>query len=228
MSQDHRRDPWSYPDDPDPDVERTIAFEVPATMPAPSPDPHPARAPSQERRLDVARPDHRGSVEWQLEAARLSNRPATDVGLLLLRVLSLPLVLHGLGNALDFFALADRLREHAILAVAPELAAGLVVAGQLGLPVLLAVGFGTRVAALAQVLVIGGLYALELLDGAPLLDPGTRTLSGEGLLAYAALALPLVLTGPGRLSLDHAVTASGRERRVEKRVLRRVGRQGNA
>ena len=65
---------------------------------------------------------------------------------------------------------------------------------------------------------------LATLPEGPLLDPGTRTLVSEATLAYAALALPLVFTGPGRMSLDHGVTASSRERKVERRVAKRLSR----
>lgn len=232
MTQEPQGSPWSRDTGGDPDAERTIAFGVPPTTPesertrviptVETPHVGPIRVPSPTS--EEERPDPRSTLDWELQVSRLNNRPSTDLGLLVLRLLSLPLVLHGIGNAFNFFALTDRLREHAVLSAAPELAGGLAVAGQLGLPILLAVGFGTRLAALAQVLVIGGLHALEVLDGAPLLDPVTRTVAGEGLLAYAALALPLVLTGPGRVSLDHAVTASGRERRVERRVTKRLER----
>ena len=245
MTHDAGASPWAQRPVGDPDAERTIAFRVPdptpdsertlafdadpgpaASDPAHAPQPTPGIAPVRVPAGvdgDTA-PDPRGTVEWELQAARLSNRPSTDLGLLVLRLLSLPLVLHGIGDALEFGRLADRLGGYGPLAAWPELAAGLVVAAQLGLPVLLAAGFATRAAALAQALVVGGLFALEVRAGAPLLDPATHTLSGEGLLAYAALALPLVLTGPGRVSLDHAATASGRERRIERRVAKRLGR----
>ena len=37
------------------------------------------------------------------------------------------------------------------------------------------------------------------------------------------LGLGLLFTGPGRISLDRALTSAGQERRVEKRVARRLG-----
>ena len=41
--------------------------------------------------------------------------------------------------------------------------------------------------------------------------------------AGIALGLALLFTGPGRISLDRALTSAGQERRVEKRVARRLG-----
>ena len=230
--------------DPTPPAERTLAFdsadvertqEIPVVPPRPAdrtvapppaaiPHVGPVRVPPPSAPAEAGPVDHRGTTDWALQVSRLNNRPSTDVGLLLLRLLSLPLVLHGAANAFNFFGLVDTLRDHPWGALSPELFGGLVVAGQLGLPVLLAVGFGTRLAALAQALVMAGAWVLATLPEGPLLDPGTRTLVSEATLAYAALALPLVFTGPGRMSLDHGVTASSRERKVERRVAKRLGR----
>lgn len=246
--------PWTRPDDPDsertiafevpdttPDAERTLAFDpvdptpesertrVIPTIPPPvhqasEPRVGPVRVPPPVAAADPGPTDPRGTVDWALQVSRLNNRPSTDVGLLVLRLLSLPLVLHGAANAMNFVGLVDAMQAHPWGALAPELFGGLVVAGQLGLPVLLAVGFGTRLAALAQALVMAGVWVLAVLPDGPLLDPQARTLASEVPLAYAALALPLLFTGPGRVSLDHAVTASSRERRVEKRVTKRLSR----
>ncbi|MDO5534270.1 MAG: DoxX family membrane protein, partial [Propionibacteriaceae bacterium] len=137
---------------------------------------------------------------------------------------ALPLLLHGFGHVLDFFPLLDTLNTHPVAQRAPEVAAGLIVAGQLGLPLLLAAGFGTRFAGAAQALLMAGIYVLFILPDQPLLDPSTRTLANEGILAYAAVGVVLLFTGPGRISLDHAITASSRDRRIEKRVTKRLTR----
>ena len=67
------------------------------------------------------------------------------------------------------------------------------------------------------------LAAVAGIGAGPLLDPATGALAGEVPLLYAALGLALLFTGPGRISLDRALTSAGQERRVEKRVARRLG-----
>lgn len=182
-------------------------------------EPTGVRPPVYER--DIARTDPRGTPDWDLQVSRMSNRPLTDAGLLVLRLCSLPLVLHGFYHLGSFGGLVDSLRG-GVGGVPPEaIAVGLVV-GQLLLPPLLAVGFLTRVSALTQAGMMSVAYALLVLSGAGILDPATGALAGESVLAYAALALPLLFTGAGRFSIDHAVGASGRERRVERRVAKRL------
>lgn len=212
----------------EPPAERTLAFE-----PAPAPDPLPTRgaepvgatwaAPRPTPAPDVARVDHRDTVEWALVEARANNRPLTDVGLLLLRVCSLPLVLRGLHKLVDFPGFVDTLRDNAFAAQAPELLGVLVVGGEIALPVLIAIGLATRVAGLLQATLMIGIFVFWTLAGAPLLDPVTGGLSGEPELLFAALALPLVFTGGGRAAIDRALTAAGRERRIARRVAKRLG-----
>ena len=223
---------WS-PDGPD--VERTEVLDVrepvhpqghtPASGPASGPAVPPA-APAASRPLseaDVARRDPRGTPEWDLQMSRMANRPLTDLGLLLLRLCSLPMLLHGLHKAQDFPGLVETLRGNAVGALAPEIFAGLVIAGQVLLPILIAVGLLTRLSALALAALMGCVYVFVVLANNPVLDPRTGGLSGEATLAYVAITLPLFFTGAGRLSLGHALGARGRERRAERRVLRRLG-----
>lgn len=170
---------------------------------------------------DVAVRDHRGTTEWDLAMSRMNNKPLTDFGLLLLRLCSLPLPLHGVHKALDFGGFVNTLRGNAIGAMAPEIFGGLVVAGQIFLPILILVGLGTRLAGLLQAVMMGCVYAFFVLANNPLMDPKTGGLSGEAALAYAALALPLFFTGAGRFSLDHAMGGKSRERRAEKAIAKR-------
>lgn len=208
----------------DPDAEPTQQLDVTALQRTPSPAPAaPPPSPTAWRTPDVARVDHRGSLAWDLEVARANNRPATDVGLVLLRVASLPLVLRGLHTLRDFPGFVETLRDNALAGQAPELIGALVVAGEIALPVLIAIGLATRLAGLLQATLMIGIFASWTLAGSPLFDPTTGGLTGEPELLFAALALPLVLTGPGRVSIDRAITASGRERRLEKRAARRSG-----
>ncbi|MBB1501159.1 DoxX family membrane protein [Propioniciclava sp. MC1683] len=216
----------------DPDAERTQVLDTQAVRDQWAPPPTPVQAPpyaytpapayAPAPQPDLARVDHRGSLAWDLEVARRNNRPSTDVGLLLLRLFSLPLVLRGVHHVATYPQLVDSLRGHALLGQAPEVIGTLVVAGELVLPVLLAVGLATRLAGAAQA-VVGATLLVAGIGAGPLLDPATGALAGEVPLLYAALGLALLFTGPGRISLDRALTSAGQERRVEKRVARRLG-----
>lgn len=223
---------WSAPDDPD--AERTEVLDLrepaPRQPPAPAgghapvpPVAHAAPAGPPTSAADVARRDPRGTPEWDLQMSRMANRPMTDLGLLLLRLCSLPMLLHGLHKAQDYPGLVETLRGNAVGTLAPEVFAGLVIAGQVLLPLLIAVGLLTRLSALAQAAMMACVYAFFVLASNPVLDPRTGGLSGEAALGYVAIALPLFFTGAGRLSLDHLLGARGRERRAEKRVLKRLG-----
>lgn len=203
----------------DPDTTRLQPVQAPGAVP-PRPD-YATPAPTHER--DIARPDPRGTLDWDLQVARMHNRPLTDVGLLVLRLFSLPLMLQGIYHVGEFGALVDDLRGVLPGQMASEAVAVGVILGQLLLPPLVGVGFLTRLAALAQAVLMAGLYGLLVLPTSQVLDPATGALSGEGVLAYAAVALPLFFTGAGRFSIDHTVGARGRDRRVEKRVTKRLG-----
>ena len=205
----------------DPDAERTEVLDLRDIVP---PAPAPVRpAPPAAPEPDIARVDHRGTVEWQLQEARWSNRPSTDVGLRVLRLCSLPLVLRGLHKVVDHAGFVDTLRGNEFAAQSPELIGVLVTAAEIGLPVLIAIGLATRVAGLAQASLMVGIFVVWTLAGGTLLDPATGALAGEPELLFAGLALPLLFTGPGRFSVDRALTASGREQRIQRRVARRLG-----
>lgn len=84
--------------------------------------------------------------------------------------------------------------EYHVPILSPSLAAALGTAAELGLPVLLVAGLGTRLAALA-------LFAFNIVAVISYPD-----LSDAGLkdhLLWGALLLVLAVYGPGKLSLDH-------------------------
>lgn len=164
--------------------------------------------------------DGRRGLLYDLQMARMANKATTDVGLLILRLSTLIMVLHGIKKATGYAGFVDGLREHAFGRIAPDVFGFLIVAGQLVLPVLIAVGLFTRLSALALAAMMASSYALYIVPTAPIIDPRTGGLSGESALLYVALALPLFFTGAGRFSLDHLISASGRRRRATKRMER--------
>lgn len=217
--------PTAQPGYDEPESHRTRVLPT-ASMPsaaeaARTPVAEPTRGPADVPAPRGETDDPRSTDAWALAMARQLNRPSTDLGLVLLRLASLPLVLHGLHHLFGFGTLVNALRAQPVTAVAPEVIAIGVVVAQLLLPVLLAVGFLTRMAGLAQAALMASFYAVLLLPTVAVIDPVTGGLSGEATLAYAALALPLVFTGAGRFSLDHAVSGTRRERLADRRLARR-------
>lgn len=132
-----------------------------------------------------------------------------DLGLLLLRLAALPLVLHGAAKAVAMPGFTAAVADNLVGGQAPDLFAWLLMLGQVALPLLIAVGLFTRPAAFllaammatiwAFVVYLGGDY--QVLDARPA-GAGGGGLTGENVLLYAGLALPLVFTGAGRWSVD--------------------------
>lgn len=131
-----------------------------------------------------------------------------DFGLLLLRLASLPLLAHGLHKAADMAAFVDEVADHPVGGQSPDFFAWLLMLGQVALPVLVAVGLFTRPAAFLVAAMMAAVWALTvpLSIGYTLLTP-EGALTGEAVLLYVGLALPLVFTGAGRWSLDAMRTA---------------------
>lgn len=166
--------------------------------------------------LDLAKLNPLDSPAYAYHVERLRNRRLTDVGLLVLRLLTLPLVIRGLYQVAHFREGAQS--QISWLMRAPEGATVAIGVAAVVLPILLAFGLFTRLAALLLAGLVAAVYALSLLSGAPILD--AAGLAGEAQLAYGALALPLVFTGAGFISFDHRMGARKRERIVERRVIK--------
>lgn len=131
-----------------------------------------------------------------------------DFGLLVVRLGSLPLVAHGLHEAADMPGFVQQVGDHPIGAQSPEFFAWLLMLAHVAMPVLLAVGLFTRPAAFVVAAMMATLWALTVplsMGYSPLTPEGALT--GETLLLYAGLALPLVFTGAGRWSFDAMRTA---------------------
>lgn len=170
-------------------------------------------AADRDRRTDDDEDFHREVYDWD-DGGPADRRTVHDrgvaFGLLVLRLGSLLLLPHALHKARDMPSFTGEVASNAVGGVAPELFAWLVLLGQLGLPVLLAVGLFTRPAAFLLAAMMAAVWALAVvprLDYTVLTDAGGLT--GETALLYVALALPLAFTGAGRWSLD-AMRTDGR------------------
>lgn len=146
--------------------------------------------------------------DWAAPVEGEVHSRGLDFGLLLLRIGGLPLLVHGLHKAADVPALVDRVADNPVGAQAPEFIAWLLLLGQVALPVLVAVGLFTRPAAFLLTAMSATTWAFTVplaLGYTPVTPEGALT--GEPVLLYVALALPLAFTGAGRWSLDSMRTA---------------------
>lgn len=166
----------------------------------------------EDGRADDAGTDYHRDVydDWQEvpDGDTEAHSHGLDFGLLLLRLASLPLLAHGLHEAGDMAGFVDEVADHPLGAQSPEFLAWLLMLGQVALPVLLAVGLFTRPAAFLAAGMMAAIWALTVplsVGYAPLTPQGALT--GEALLLYVGITLPLAFTGAGRWSLDAMRTA---------------------
>ncbi|MEC7522582.1 MAG: DoxX family protein [Myxococcota bacterium] len=130
-------------------------------------------------------------------------KASLDVGLLLLRVTigSMMLLGHGLPKLMSF---GEKFHSFADpLGLGPEISFLLALLGEVVCAALLVVGLATRAAAIPFLITM--LVAAFVVHGD---DPWARK---EFALLYAVPALTLLLTGPGKLSLD---ARRGKEHRL--------------
>ena len=95
--------------------------------------------------------------------------------------------------------------EYRVPVLSPELAALAGTAGELLFPVLLALGLGTRLAAIG----LSGINVMAVVAYAHvLLEPGFEAAVGQHQL-WGYLLVMLIAFGPGKLSLDHLLARRG-------------------
>ncbi len=119
---------------------------------------------------------------------------ATDLGLLVLRAAlgAMMLVEHGLPKLLTFSERMHRFPDP--LGVGSPASLSLAIVGEVFASGLLAIGLGTRAAAIP--------FLVTMLVAALVVHAGDPLSDRELALLYAAGALTVLLVGPGRLSLD--------------------------
>lgn len=135
-----------------------------------------------------------------------------DLGLLVIRLaLGGVMVAHGVQKAFLNGIAGTQQAFAGMGAPLPELSAVLVILLELGGGVLIIVGLATRVVALLNVVhMVGAALLVHLANGFFVANGGWELV---GLLAMISLAL--VVGGPGRISIDHAI---GTRRRVRKQA----------
>jgi len=141
----------------------------------------------------------------ELAAARRRVTNAASIGLLLLRLGSGALLfVHGLQHAKDIDGLTAQVRSADVPFSVPDAVAAWVMAvGELGLGILLAVGFLTRVAGVLVAVLMGLVYASWYVPHGHLLTLSAPVgVPGENVLGMGLVGLVLLFTGPGRLAVD--------------------------
>lgn len=165
--------------------------------------------------------DGRRESAVQLGLARIRNRMSTDIGLLILRVMNLVMFLHGWAKLTGYSGFRESVASNSFGALAPDLFAIMVVAGQLALPIAIAVGLFTRISGLLQAIMMAVIWVLFPL-AAGLIDGQTGGINGESDYLFVAIGLALFFTGPGRISLDQVIFGKGAERRATRRAEKKL------
>ncbi|WP_040160654.1 DoxX family protein [Nigerium massiliense] len=155
-------------------------------------------------------------VLYDLQMAKMQNRASTDIGLLILRLGTLMLLFHGIHKAMGYAGFSQTVASNSFGSIAPGVFSFLVVAGQILLPIALAVGLLTRLSGLLLAIMMGFIAFVFTLPNAGFIDPRTGGLSFESSLVWAIIGLALFFTGAGRFSLDHAVGRGRRDRKANR------------
>lgn len=183
-------------------------------------------APQPDTTVDYGTPrddslEARRDAAAQLGLVRIRNRMTTDIGLLILRVMNIVMFLHGWAKLTNYSGFRQTVASNSFGALAPDLFAILVVAGQLALPIVIAVGLFTRIAGLLQAIMMAIIWVLFPLS-AGLINAETGGINGESAYLFVAIGLTLLFTGPGRISLDQVIFGKGADRRATRRAAKKV------
>ena len=133
----------------------------------------------------------------------------TSVGLLLMRLAAGGMLFgaHGLSKILRFSELSERFSDP--LGVGPTASLVLAVLAEGPCAILVALGAATRVMAIPIVIL--------LVVAAVLVHAGDPWAKKEFALVYAIPFVTLILTGPGRYSVDHFVAGARSKRKRSER-----------
>lgn len=139
-----------------------------------------------------------------LQLRAMNFRGLEDFGLFLLRVMSLPLILHGWHKLMHFDGFVNgALAHNSVGSLAPTLIGVLVVAGQILLPIALTLGLFTRISGLLLAAMFTGIIILFNIPGG-VISPETGGLTFDASLLYLTIGVVLFFTGAGRMSVDGA------------------------
>lgn len=132
-----------------------------------------------------------------------------NFGLVLLRLLPGFLLFHGISKLTKWPGIVETVGSKPIGELAPTLFGFLIVAGEIVLPILIGIGFFTRIAALLESLMMLFIWLLVPVAGSLAEGGGffqaNGGLVGENAVAFLFALVPLIFTGPGRYSFDYNI-----------------------
>lgn len=137
-----------------------------------------------------------------LTLANFANLNVRDIGLLVLRIGTLPLIMHGWAKLTNFEGFAGgAMANIGLTSIAPTFFAFLVVAGQILLPIFIMAGLFTRWSGLLQAVLFFFIIVMVNIPGGMWSEHGG--FSFDSSLYYFFPGLALFFLGAGRISIDH-------------------------
>lgn len=161
--------------------------------------------PSSDYEYDASSVEEKkvGFVKGFLTLRFMESRWLRDVGLLILRLATLPLMLYGVHWLLNVSTFASVLENSVIGQVAPYLFAWLTVLAYLILPVLISLGIFTRWAGLILASVFAMVIVTVDIPNKGIIGGDYNALTFESAFLYFVLGLGAFFLGAGRLSVDN-------------------------
>lgn len=135
----------------------------------------------------------------------LESTTLRDAGLFITRLGTLAILLHGIHKATHPEGFIGMMADHFIGGIAPNFLGWAVIIGQLLLGFGIVLGLGTRWCAGLLALMFAFIILTVNIPMGGMLSPETGGLAFESSLYYFVPALTLLLTGAGRLSVDHII-----------------------
>lgn len=148
--------------------------------------------------------DHRpnGLIRF-LTLSSFANLGMRDIGLLVLRIGSLALMMHGLSKLSHYSGFIGMLKGNPVGSVAPDLFGFMVVAGQILLPIFLLLGLFTRWCGLLMAILFAFIIFAVNIPAKGMFDAKQGGFTFDASLFYLVPGLALFFLGAGRISVDH-------------------------
>lgn len=156
-----------------------------------------------DRDVVVDRRGPSGLIKF-LTLSGFANLGIRDLGLLVLRLGTLPLIFHGVHKLQGYSGFLGTLRGNSVGSIAPELFGIMVVAGQILLPIFIALGLFTRWCGLLLAILFAFIIGAVNIPSNGLWAK-FGGFSFDSSLYYLIPGLALFFLGAGRLSADHAL-----------------------
>lgn len=136
----------------------------------------------------------------------LESTTLRDAGLFITRLGTLSILLHGIHKATHPDGFIGMMADHFIGGIAPGFLGWAVILGQLLLGFGLVLGLATRWCAGLLAVMFAFIILTVNIPMGGMINPDTGGLAFESSLYYFVPAVTLLLTGAGRLSIDHILS----------------------